>query len=57
MTPGRLRCCACRNPLYHWTHLELRPFGISGILFSPETADEVWEPSMLQSGGMGALDT
>lgn len=48
-----------RNPLYHWTHLELRrPFGISGILFSPATADEVWEKtsSMLQSGGMGALD-
>ena len=48
-----------RNPLYHWTHLELRrPFGISGILFSPETADEVWKKtsSMLQSGGMGALD-
>ena len=48
-----------RNPLYHWTHLELRrPFGISGILFSPETADEVCEKtsSMLQSGGMGALD-
>ena len=48
-----------RNPLYHWTHLELRrPFGISDILFSPETADEVWEKtsSMLQSGGMGALD-
>ncbi len=48
-----------RNPLYHWTHLELRrPFGISGILFSLETADEVWEKtsSMLQSGGMGALD-
>ena len=47
-----------RNPLYHWTHLELRrPSGISGILFSPETADEVWEKtfSMLQSGGMGAL--
>lgn len=48
-----------RNPLYHWTHLELRrPFGISGILLSPETADEVWEKtsSMLQSGEMGALD-
>ena len=48
-----------RNPRHHWTHLELRrPFGISGILFSPETADEVWEKtsSMLQSGGMGALD-
>lgn len=48
-----------RNPLYHWTHLELRrPFGISGVLFGPETADAVWEKtsSMLQSGEMGALD-
>ncbi|MDR2172413.1 MAG: glucuronate isomerase [Planctomycetaceae bacterium] len=33
-----------RNPLYHWTHLELkRPFGISGYLFSECTASEVWE--------------
>lgn len=32
-----------RNALYHWTHLELdRYFGFQG-LFSPETADEVWE--------------
>ena len=32
-----------RNALYHWTHLELdRYFGFSE-LFSPETADEVWE--------------
>lgn len=32
-----------RNALYHWTHLELnRYFGFEG-LFSPETADEVWE--------------
>ncbi|WP_127959636.1 glucuronate isomerase [Serratia microhaemolytica] len=31
------------NPLYHWTHLELRrPFGISDKLFSPATADEIW---------------
>lgn len=31
------------NPLYHWTHLELRrPFGISGKLFGPETADRIW---------------
>lgn len=31
------------NPLYHWTHLELRrPFGISGQLFGPENADYVW---------------
>lgn len=32
------------NPLYHWTHLELRrPFGITGKLLSPSTADEIWE--------------
>jgi glucuronate isomerase len=32
-----------RNPLFHWTHLELkRYFGYDGLL-SPETADEVWE--------------
>ncbi|SNY90266.1 D-glucuronate isomerase [Cohaesibacter sp. ES.047] len=31
------------NPLYHWTHLELRrPFGIDDILLSPSTADYVW---------------
>jgi glucuronate isomerase len=33
-----------RNPLYHWTHLELRfPFGISGLLLGPETAREVYD--------------
>jgi glucuronate isomerase len=33
-----------RNPLYHWTHLELkRPFGISNRLFSVETAKGIWE--------------
>ena len=31
------------NPMYHWTHLELkRYFGFDGIL-SPDTADQVWE--------------
>jgi len=31
------------NPLYHWTHLELkRPFGI-GLLLNPSTAKSVWE--------------
>ncbi len=31
------------NPLYHWTHLELkRYFGIDDLL-SPETADSIWE--------------
>ncbi|BDU40946.1 glucuronate isomerase [Vibrio nigripulchritudo] len=32
------------NPLYHWTHIELRrPFGITDVLLSPETADEIWQ--------------
>lgn len=31
------------NPLYHWTHLELRrPFGITGKVFGPETAQSIW---------------
>ncbi|MBQ9544041.1 MAG: glucuronate isomerase [Clostridia bacterium] len=31
------------NPMYHWTHLELkRYFGFDGAL-SPDTADEVWD--------------
>lgn len=33
-----------RNPLYHWTHLELkRPFGISDRLLDPSTARSIWE--------------
>ncbi len=32
-----------RNPLYHWTHMELkRPFGIETLL-SPETAREIFD--------------
>ncbi len=32
-----------RNPLYHWTHLELkRPFGISDRLLHPQTAESIW---------------
>jgi glucuronate isomerase len=32
-----------RNPLYHWTHLELqRYFGIQDLL-SPKTAEAIWE--------------
>ncbi|HLP17392.1 MAG TPA: glucuronate isomerase [Bacteroidota bacterium] len=33
-----------RNPLYHWTHLELnRPFGIADRVLNSETADGIWE--------------
>ena len=32
-----------RNPLYHWTHLELKkPFGIEGILLGTDTADSIY---------------
>ncbi|RGE47644.1 glucuronate isomerase [Mannheimia granulomatis] len=31
------------NPIYHWTHLELRrPFGITNTLLGPDTAEEIW---------------
>jgi len=33
-----------RNPLYHWTHLELRrPFGITDRLLNAETARSIWD--------------
>ncbi len=33
-----------RNPLYHWTHMELkRPFGVSDVLLNNESAKDVWE--------------
>lgn len=33
-----------RNPVYHWTHLELkRYFGISDRLLNPDTAAGIWE--------------
>ncbi len=41
-----------RNPLYHWTHLELkRYFGISGKLLNPQTAKEIYDScsEMLQT--------
>ena len=31
------------NPIYHWTHLELRrPFGITNQLFNTQSADKMW---------------
>jgi glucuronate isomerase len=33
-----------RNPLYHWTHLELkRPFGITGKTLGPDTAKAIYD--------------
>ncbi len=31
-----------RNPLYHWTHLELKKFFGIDKLLSPDTAEEIW---------------
>lgn len=45
-----------RNPLYHWTHMELRrPFGIKKLL-SPATAREIYEEStaLLQTDAFSA---
>jgi len=42
------------NPLYHWTHLELRRyFGIDDLL-SPETAEDIWNEcnKKLQGGDL-----
>lgn len=44
------------NPLYHWTHLELkRYFGIDKVI-SPETAEEIWDTcnTMLKSDDLSA---
>lgn len=31
------------NPLYHWTHLELKRFFDIDLIISPDTAEEIWE--------------
>ena len=36
--------CCLRNPVYHWTHLELkRYFGVEGKLLGPDTAKEIYD--------------
>lgn len=32
-----------RNPLHHWTHLELKRYFKTDLVLSPTTADEIWE--------------
>ncbi len=40
------------NPLYHWTHLELRrPFGITDRLLNLTTANSIWEDCNAQLKG------
>jgi len=45
-----------RNPMYHWSHLELsRYFGVDDLLLSGETAEEVWNRTgEVLKGGMSA---
>lgn len=45
------------NPIYHWTHLELRrPFGITNTLFNPKSAETIWHQcnEMLQQPDLSA---
>lgn len=32
-----------RNPLHHWTHLELKRYFDCDLVLSPDTANEIWE--------------
>lgn len=32
-----------RNPMHHWTHLELQRYFDIDVLLTPKTADEIWE--------------
>lgn len=32
-----------RNPLHHWTHLELKRYFDTDLVLSPNTADKIWE--------------
>ena len=45
-----------RNPLYHWTHLELRRYFEIDALLDESTAKIVWEKgnSLLEAGGLAA---
>ncbi len=37
-----------RNPLYHWTHLELKRYFNIDTLLNPTTADAIWEQANAQ---------
>jgi len=38
-----------RNPLHHWTHLELKSYFKTDLILSPKTADAIWNSPMLGS--------
>jgi glucuronate isomerase len=44
---------AIGNPVYHWTHLELKRYFNVDILLSPSTADEIWERTNEQLAASG----
>jgi len=46
------------NPLYHWTHLELKRYFNIDTVLSPDTAEEIWERcnGILASGQLSARD-
>ncbi len=45
-----------RNPLYHWSHLELaRYFGISDII-NPASADQIWREANAKLAGLRVHD-
>ncbi|MEM1354081.1 MAG: glucuronate isomerase [Planctomycetota bacterium] len=41
-----------RNPLYHWTHLELRRYFGIDVLLSQDTAKQVWDEANAKLPGM-----
>jgi glucuronate isomerase len=47
---------ALRNPLYHWTHLELKRYFDIGVLLDEDSAKSVWNRAntLLQSGDLTA---
>jgi glucuronate isomerase len=40
-----------RNPLHHWTHLELKRYFDCDLVLSPRTADAIWELTNEQLAG------
>ncbi len=40
-----------RNPIHHWTHLELRRYFGIDLLLGPDTADEIWEQANARLAG------
>lgn len=50
--------CSMRNPIYHWSHLELKRYFGEDRLLTPQTCREIYDRcnSMIAEGGYGARD-